>query len=56
MKGPGNVSHREALEHARKEYEVFKERLFIAPTDNVKQCLVHFNDLLMIEKKNKNKK
>lgn len=51
LNGPGLVSHKEALEHARKEYEEFKERLFIAPTENEKLYLSHFDELLLIEKK-----
>ena len=51
LNGPGLVSHKEALEHARKEYEEFKERLFISPTENEKLYLSHFDELLLIEKK-----
>ena len=53
LKGPGKVTHKEALEHARKEYESFKTRLLVAPTENEKQYLTHFTDLLLIEKKSK---
>ena len=51
LNGPGLVSHKEALEHARKEYEAFKNRLFVNPTENEKEMLLHFNELLLIEKK-----
>lgn len=51
LNGPGLVSHKEALEHARKEYEEFKERLLIAPTENERLYLSHFDELLLIEKK-----
>ncbi|MCR5741596.1 MAG: virulence RhuM family protein [Gammaproteobacteria bacterium] len=51
LNGPGLVSHQEALEHARKEYDEFKERLFIAPTENEKTYLSHFDELILIEKK-----
>lgn len=51
LNGPGLVSHQEALEHARQEYEAFRNRLFVNPTENEKEMLLHFNDLLLIEKK-----
>jgi len=51
LNGPGLVSHQEALEHARQEYETFRNRLFVNPTDNEKKMLIHFNELLLIEKK-----
>lgn len=51
LNGPGLVSHQEALEHARKEYEAFRNRLFVNPTENEKEMLLHFNELLLIEKK-----
>lgn len=50
LNGPGLVSHQEALKHARKEYDAFKERLFIAPTENERAALVHFEQLLLIGK------
>lgn len=50
LNGPGLISHQEALEHARKEYDAFKERLFIAPTENERAALVHFEQLLLIGK------
>lgn len=53
LKGPGKVSHKEALEHARNEYEKFKERLLVAPSENEKLYFGHFADLLLIEKKSK---
>ena len=53
LKGPGKVSHKEALEHARNEYEKFKKRLLLTPTENEKLYLAHFADLLLIEKKSK---
>ena len=51
LNGPGLVSHQEALEHARKEYDSFRNRLFVNPTENEKELLLHFNELLLIEKK-----
>lgn len=51
LNGPGLVSHQEALKHARQEYEAFKNRLFVNPTENEKEMLLHFNELLLIEKK-----
>ena len=51
LNGPGLVSHQEALEHARKEYDAFRNRLFVNPTENEKELLLHFNELLLIEKK-----
>ncbi|MBE6141357.1 MAG: cell filamentation protein Fic [Erysipelotrichaceae bacterium] len=51
LNGPGLVSHQEALEHARQEYEAFRNRLFVNPTKNEKEMLLHFNELLLIEKK-----
>ena len=53
LKGPGKVSHKEALEHARNEYKEFKKRLLLTPTENEKLYLAHFADLLLIEKKSK---
>ena len=50
LNGPGLISHQEALEHARKEYDAFKERLFIAPTENERAALVHFEQLLLVGK------
>ena len=55
LNGPGIVSHKEALEHARKEYDEFKNRLFISPTENEKKYLTQFEELLMIEKKEEKK-
>ena len=51
LNGPGLVSNQEALEHARKEYDAFKNRLFTSPTENEKRMLIHFNELFSIEKK-----
>ena len=34
-----------------KECEEFKERLFISPTENERLYLSHFDELLLIEKK-----
>ena len=51
LNGPGLVSHKEALEHAKKEYDKFKERLLVNPTENEKTYIVHFDELLLIEKK-----
>lgn len=51
LNGSGLVSHQEALEHARQEYEAFRNRLFVNPTKNEKEMLLHFNELLLIEKK-----
>ena len=51
LNGTGLVSHKEALERARKEYDEFKNRLFISPTENEKKYLTQFEELLMIEKK-----
>ena len=48
---PGLVSHKEALEHAKKEYDKFKERLLVNPTENEKTYIAHFDELLLIEKK-----
>ena len=55
LNGPGIVPHKEALEHARKEYDEFKNRLFISPTENEKKYLTQFEELLMIEKKEEKK-
>ena len=55
LNGPGIVSHKEALEHARKEYDEFKNRLFVSPTENEKKYLTQFEELLMIEKKEEKK-
>ena len=51
LNGPGLVSHKEALEHAKKEYDEFKERLLVNPTENEKTYIAHFDELLLIEKK-----
>ena len=51
LNGPGLVSHKEALEHAKKEYDEFKERLLVNPTENEKNYIAHFDELLLIEKK-----
>ena len=53
LNGPGLVSHQEALEHARKEYEAFKERLWISPTENERAALPNFEELFLLEKKGK---
>lgn len=53
LNGPGLVSHQEALEHARKEYEAFKERLWISPTENERAALPAFEELFLLEKKGK---
>lgn len=50
LKGSGLVSRQEALKHARKEYETFRNRLTLNPTDNEKKMLQSFNELLLIEK------
>ena len=51
LNGPGVVSHKDALEHARKEYDEFRERLLVNPTENEKNYIAHFDELLLIEKK-----
>jgi hypothetical protein len=53
LNGPGLVSHQEALEHARKEYEAFKERLWISPTESERAALPAFEELFLLEKKGK---
>lgn len=53
LNGPGLVSHQEALEHARKEYDAFKERFWISPTENEKAALPAFEELFLLEKKGK---
>lgn len=53
LKGPGLVAHQEALDHARKEYETFKERLWISPTENERAALPAFEELFLLEKKGK---
>ena len=50
LSGKGIVSHQEAIEHARREYDKFKDRLLDNPTENEKQYLTHFNELLLLEK------
>ena len=50
LSGKGLVSHQEAIEHARREYDKFKDRLLDNPTENEKQYLTHFNELLLLEK------
>ena len=53
LNGPGLVSHQEALEHARKEYETFMERLWISPTESERAALPAFEELFLLEKKGK---
>lgn len=53
LNGPGLVSHKEALEYARKEYKAFKERLWISPTENERAVLPAFEELFLLEKKRK---
>ena len=53
LNGPGLISHQEALEHARKEYEAFKERLWISPTESERAALPAFEELFLLEKKGK---
>lgn len=50
LSGKGLVSHKEAIEHARREYDKFKDRLLDNPTENERNYLTHFNELLLLEK------
>ena len=50
LSGKGFVSHKEAIEHTRREYDKFKDRLLDNPTENERNYLTHFNELLLLEK------
>lgn len=51
LTGSGTISHIEALEHAKKEYKEFSNRVLTNPTENEKLFFDKFQQLLMIEKK-----
>jgi len=49
----GLISHVKAIEHAKKEYEKFKQRFLDNPTDKERRYLENMKSLFLIEKKNK---
>lgn len=51
LTGNGTISHITAMEHAKKEYKLFKERFLTSPTDNEKAYIDNINQLLLIEQK-----
>lgn len=51
LTGNGTISHIQAMEHAKKEYEKFSERVLSNPTENEKKCFERINQLILINKK-----
>jgi len=49
----GIISHEKAIEHAKNEYEKFKQRFLDNPTEKEKLYLENMQPLFLIEKKNK---
>ena len=51
LKGAGKVSHEEALNHAKKEYDKYKNRVALKPSDVELHYLQSIKDLEMIDTK-----
>ena len=51
LQGKGIISHKQALEHATKEYNRFKNRLFSEPTEIEDKYIRGINELIKIENK-----
>lgn len=54
LKDSGKISHEEAINHARKEYDKYKERISLNPSDVELHYLESVKKLEMIELNNKN--
>ena len=52
LKGAGKVSHEEALNHAKKEYDKYKNRIALKPSEVELHYLQSIKDLEMIDTKN----
>ena len=52
LKGAGKVSHEEALNHAKKEYDKYKNRIALKPSEVELHYLQSIKDLEMIDIKN----
>ena len=51
LKDAGKVSHEEAIKYARLEYNKYKERMLLNPTEVEKHYLESIKDLEMIDTK-----
>ena len=51
LTGNGTVSHIEALEHARKEYNQFSKRILTDPTETEKSYFEKLQQLMLLERK-----
>ena len=51
LTGSGTVSHIEALEHARIEYNKFSKRILTNQTENEKLYFAKLQQLMLIDKK-----
>ena len=51
LKGAGKISHQKALEHAKNEYDKYKERIDLAPSNVELHYLQSINVLEKIEHK-----
>ena len=52
LKGAGKVSHEEALNYAKKEYDKYKNRIVLKPSEVELHYLQSIKDLEMIDTKN----
>ena len=52
LKGAGKVSHEEGLNHAKKEYDKYKNRIALKPSEVELHYLQSIKDLEMIDTKN----
>ena len=53
LKGAGKVSHEEALNHAKKEYSKYKNRIALSPSEVELHYLQSIKDLEIIDTKNR---
>ena len=52
LKDSGKISHEEAMNHARREYDKYKDRIALKPSEVELAFLESIKDLEKIEKKN----
>ena len=52
LKDAGKISHEEAMQHAKKEYDKYKDRIALKPTEVEMHYLESIKDLEMIDTKN----
>ncbi len=55
LKDAGKISHEEAMNHAKREYSKYKERIALKPSEVELHYLKSIADLEMINNKKENK-